>query len=60
MIGLEGTSYDAIDQDGKKRADNLKILFDMMVPSANSSRGGQARAAQPMNVNELLKDDKSM
>ena len=37
MIGLDGANYDNLDQDGRKRADNLKVLFDMLVPSPASS-----------------------
>ena len=59
MMGLDGGNYNNLDQDGRKRADNLKILFDMLVPSPAQAEGGN-RAAQPMNVNDIMKDDKSM
>ena len=42
MIGLDGASYDSLDNDGKKRADNLKIIFDMLVPSASAPRANRA------------------
>lgn len=36
-MGLDGGNYNNLDQDGMKRADNLKILFDMLVPSPLST-----------------------
>ena len=44
MIGLDGASYNHLDDDGKKRADNLKILFEMMVPSPASTIVGNRAA----------------